>query len=59
MAPAETVATPLEKVIAEVDPKSIAAPDEFVTVGDVPPDVALAPENTRFFEPVYAVAVFP
>jgi hypothetical protein len=47
------VATPLLKVIAVVEPKAVAAPLLFVTVGTVTGLVEeLAPENVRFFDPV-------
>ena len=56
----EVVATPLPNVIAVVDPKAIATPLLFVTVGAVTGLVdEFAPENVRFLEPVYDVAVLP
>jgi hypothetical protein len=49
----ETVATPLLKVIAVVEPKAVAVPLLFVTVGAVTGLVEeLAPENVRFLDPV-------
>src|SRR5207237_1446135 len=55
-----TFATPFEDVIAVDDPKFVAVPVLFVTVGRVVPSGAVfAPENVRFFEPAYPVAVLP
>jgi hypothetical protein len=47
----ETVATPLENVVAVALPKLTAVPEALVTVGVWVP-MALAPPKVRFFEPV-------
>jgi hypothetical protein len=47
----DTVATPLVKVIAVVDPKVMAVPELLVTVGAKDP-IVLAPAKVRFFDPM-------
>ena len=50
--PPETVATPLLKLIAVAEPKAIAVPVLFITVGAVTGSVELlAPEKVRFLVP--------
>ena len=47
----DTVAWPLVKVMAVVEPKLVAVPEALVTVGVKEP-MALAPPKVRFFDPV-------
>ena len=47
----DTVATPLEKVMAVVEPKTIAVPEALVTVG-LFELMDVAPPKVRLLEPV-------
>jgi hypothetical protein len=59
-APPDTVASPATNEIAVVPPKEMAVPLAFATVGGVTGSgEEEAPENTRFFVPVYPVALLP
>ena len=48
----DTVACPEVKLIAVVEPKLIAVPEELVTVGCVPFGAVFAPEKTRLCDPL-------
>jgi hypothetical protein len=55
----DVVATPELKVRTVVEPNAIAVLEALTAVGAVPSGLTLAPENVRFLEPVYVVAVSP
>jgi hypothetical protein len=58
--PPETVATPLVKLIVVDEPKAIAVPVLFFTVGAVTGLAELlAPEKVRFLAPAKPVTVLP
>jgi hypothetical protein len=58
--PDETVAMPPEKEMAVADPKSIAVPLLFFTVGEVTGfDDEFAPLKVRLLEPAYVKSVLP